>query len=111
ATLPAVWDPLQPRAVVLTNLFRDQLDRYGEIDIVAGRWRAVLDGRPPGETVVIFNADDPLVSDVGAKFAGTTVPFGIADASCPASITCTTSWRPRRAVCSWACPCRRWRAG
>ena len=84
ATLPAVWDPLQPRAVVLTNLFRDQLDRYGEIDIVAGRWRAVLDGRPPGETVVIFNADDPLVSDVGAKFAGTTVPFGIADASCGA---------------------------
>ena len=84
ATLPAVWDSLQPRAVVLTNLFRDQLDRYGEIDIVAGRWRAVLDGRPPGETVVIFNADDPLVSDVGAKFAGTTVPFGIADASCGA---------------------------
>lgn len=84
ATLPVVWEPLQPRAVVLINLFRDQLDRYGEIDIVAGRWRAVLDGRPPGNTAVVFNADDPLVSDVGRKFAGATVPFGIADASCGA---------------------------
>src|SRR2546426_3773281 len=65
ATLPAGWDPLQPRAVVLTNLFRDQLDRYGEIDIVARRRRAGLGGPPPGGTVVIFNADDPLVSDVG----------------------------------------------
>ena len=82
ATLPAVWDPLRPRAVVLTNLFRDQLDRYGEIDLVAGRWRAVLDGRPPGDTAVVFNADDPLVSEVGGRFAGTTVPFGIDDVSC-----------------------------
>ena len=40
--MPVVWEPLYPRAVVLTNLFRDQLDRYGEIDLVAGRWRTAL---------------------------------------------------------------------
>src|SRR2546426_5102148 len=56
ATLPAVWDPLQPRAVGLTNLFRDQLDRDGEIYNVGGAWRAVLDGRPPRETGVVLHA-------------------------------------------------------
>ncbi len=81
ATLPLVWDPLRPRAVVLTNLFRDQLDRYGEIDLIAGRWRSVLDHQPPGHAAVIFNADDPMVSEVGVRFAGVTVPFGIEDPS------------------------------
>src|SRR5256886_16684811 len=47
ATLPAVWDSLQPRAVVLTNLFRDQLDRYGGVDIVFRRLRPGPDWPPP----------------------------------------------------------------
>ncbi len=80
ATLPLVTPSLRPRAVVLTNLFRDQLDRYGEIDIVASRWRAALE-QLDAKTVVIFNADDPLVSDVGRERQA-TVPFGIEDDSC-----------------------------
>lgn len=84
ATLPVVWESLQPRAVVLTNLFRDQLDRYGEIDLISGRWRAALQGHPVGDTAIIFNADDPLVSEVGVQSGGRQIPFGIADASCGA---------------------------
>lgn len=81
ATLPLVWEALHPRAVVLTNLFRDQLDRYGEIDIVASRWRAALHDHPQPETAVIYNADDPLVAEVGTQTPGHSIPFGIADAS------------------------------
>ncbi len=80
ATLPLVTAALAPRVIVLTNLFRDQLDRYGEIDIVAGRWRTALRSVPSG-TAVVFNADDPLVADVGMDYPGPSVAFGIADAS------------------------------
>jgi UDP-N-acetylmuramyl tripeptide synthase len=82
ATLPTVWTALRPRAVVLTNLFRDQLDRYGEIDLVSGRWRAALHDHPLPDVAVIYNADDPLVAEVGVQTPGRRVPFGIADPSC-----------------------------
>ncbi|MDQ7819304.1 MAG: MurT ligase domain-containing protein [Armatimonadota bacterium] len=82
ATVPLVWAPLRPRVAVLCNLFRDQLDRYGEIDLVSSRWRTAL-AQDPGEAVVVYNADDPLVADVGRTLPR-QVPFGIADASCGA---------------------------
>ncbi|HXF82171.1 MAG TPA: MurT ligase domain-containing protein [bacterium] len=81
ATLPLVQGALRPRAVVLTNLFRDQLDRYGEIEIIAGRWRAALEGLDR-HAAVVFNADDPLVAEVGGRHGGPQVPFGLEDASC-----------------------------
>jgi UDP-N-acetylmuramyl tripeptide synthase len=81
ATLPALWTPLTPRVAVLLNLFRDQLDRYGEIDLLSTRWQAAL-GQPGGRAAVVYNADDPLVADVGRAYGGPQVPFGIADASC-----------------------------
>ena len=42
AALPEVARRVRPRAIVLGNLFRDQLDRYGELELIAERWR---DGR------------------------------------------------------------------
>ncbi|HLE78261.1 MAG TPA: MurT ligase domain-containing protein [bacterium] len=81
ATLPVITGTLVPRSIVLTNLFRDQLDRYGEIDLVAGRWQRAL-SLVPAHTAVIFNADDPLVADVGTGYPGPRLAFGIADASC-----------------------------
>ena len=81
ATLPLVQPSLRPHTLLLTNLFRDQLDRYGEIDIVAGRWRGALEGLDPSAAVV-FNADDPLVSDVGRAHPGPQIPFGIEDDTC-----------------------------
>ncbi len=81
ATVPALQEALKPRVLVFTNLFRDQLDRYGEIDLIADRWRAVVRALPP-EVAVVFNADDPLVSEVAMHHRGTRYPFGIDDASC-----------------------------
>ena len=64
-----------PRAVVLTNLFRDQLDRYGEIDRLAEAWVASLRGIP-GLTLII-NADDPLVTHVALTSGLPLVTFGL----------------------------------
>jgi len=56
--LEAVTDQLQPRALVLANLFRDQLDRYGELETIADRWARVVAGLPSSSALVL-NADDP----------------------------------------------------
>jgi UDP-N-acetylmuramyl tripeptide synthase len=75
---------LAPRAILLLNLFRDQLDRYGELEVIADRWAAVA-ASLPGTTTLILNADDPLIADLGrnpAASRGTRVRyFGIEDAS------------------------------
>ena len=59
AYLPVVAEATQPRVVALLNLSRDQLDRVGEVRMMAGRWRRELGGL---ETTVVANADDPLVA-------------------------------------------------
>jgi len=61
--LGPVVDELRPRALLLANLFRDQLDRYGELDSIAERWAAVVARRDP-RTRLVLNADDPLVADL-----------------------------------------------
>jgi len=62
--LAPVVEELAPRAIVLANLFRDQLDRYGELEIIADRWAQVV-ARVAGRTALVLNADDPLVADLG----------------------------------------------
>jgi UDP-N-acetylmuramyl tripeptide synthase len=57
--LPRVLTATGASSVVLLNLSRDQLDRTNEVRMVAGRWRAALAAAP--HTVVVANADDPLV--------------------------------------------------
>jgi UDP-N-acetylmuramyl tripeptide synthase len=57
--LPEVSRRLRPKALLLGNLFRDQLDRYGELELVAGRWRAAVAALPHAQLVV--NGDDPQV--------------------------------------------------
>jgi UDP-N-acetylmuramyl tripeptide synthase len=70
---------LAPRAVLLGNLFRDQLDRYGELDTIADRWAAAVSGLPAGSGVVL-NADDPLIADLGRLVPHATY-FGVEDPS------------------------------
>jgi UDP-N-acetylmuramyl tripeptide synthase len=55
---------VRPRAVCLGNLFRDQLDRYGELELIAERWRAAVTSLPDG-TVLVLNGDDPQVGSLG----------------------------------------------
>src|SRR6266508_419969 len=76
---PDVAERLRPRAVCLGNLFRDQLDRYGELEQVAERWRAAVGALPESSTLVV-NADDAQVGDLTAEHAG-GVTFGLDDPS------------------------------
>ncbi len=61
--LDGVVPQLRPRALLLANLFRDQLDRYGELETIADRWAATVAAAPA--TQLVLNADDPLVADLG----------------------------------------------
>jgi len=79
AALPEVVRSIRPRVVSLGNLFRDQLDRYGELEIVAERWRSAVNGLAD-DTWLVVNADDPLVADLGAARAR-SVMFGVDDRS------------------------------
>jgi UDP-N-acetylmuramyl tripeptide synthase len=62
--LPQVVSELEPRLVVLGNLFRDQLDRYGELEHLADEWARTVASRA-GSTEFVLNADDPLIADLG----------------------------------------------
>jgi UDP-N-acetylmuramyl tripeptide synthase len=64
AWLPRVVEDLSPTLLVLGNLFRDQLDRYGELERLADEWAATIAARE-GRTGLVLNADDPLIADLG----------------------------------------------
>jgi UDP-N-acetylmuramyl tripeptide synthase len=76
ATLPAAARTLAPRAIAFTNLFRDQLDRYGEVDSVFEFWRRALAGTPASATLVL-NADDPSVAELAEGWSGPVEWFGL----------------------------------
>jgi UDP-N-acetylmuramyl tripeptide synthase len=74
--LPEVARRIRPKALLLCNLFRDQLDRYGELELVAARWREAVAGLPDAQLVV--NGDDPQVGDLALVHGGARV-FGLDD--------------------------------
>jgi len=76
AWLAPLCEELRPRALMLGNLFRDQLDRYGELDAIADRWAGVVASR--GGAGLVLNADDPLVADLGRGRDG-ALYFGVSD--------------------------------
>jgi len=65
AALPDVALALEPRVLVLMNLFRDQLDRYGELETIADLWASLM-RELPAETTLVVNADDPALADLPA---------------------------------------------
>lgn len=77
AAVPTLVEQTRPRVVVLMNLFRDQLDRYGELEHLAQRWRSVVADLDPDATLV-YNADDPAVAEIGAEHPN-SVAYGIED--------------------------------
>jgi hypothetical protein len=77
AALPEAVTRLRPGVVTLGNLFRDQLDRYGELELVAERWRAMVAALPP-ETTLVVNADDAVVADL-ADGRAAAIRFGLDD--------------------------------
>ena len=79
AWLPRVADQVDPKLILLSNLFRDQLDRYGELELLADRWEGVMDANE-GRSRFVLCADDPLVADLGREREGVTY-FGLDDDS------------------------------
>lgn len=76
AAFARIASDLQPRVTLVTNLFRDQLDRYGEVDTVAERWRESLK-RLPASTMLALNADDPAVAALADDNPGQTLYYGV----------------------------------
>ncbi len=75
ATVPLALRHVRPRVLLLHNVFRDQLDRYGEVHFVAGLWRTAA-SQLSSETTLVLNADDPSVAALG-----TGITYGLDDAS------------------------------
>jgi UDP-N-acetylmuramyl tripeptide synthase len=73
--LPQVLPQVRPRALLLGNLFRDQLDRYGELETIAERWSQALQATPIER--LVLNADDPVVADLGRDRS--PLYFGVED--------------------------------
>jgi UDP-N-acetylmuramyl tripeptide synthase len=79
AALPEVAVRIRPRALCLGNLFRDQLDRYGELEHVAERWRSAAK-ELPAQAALAVNGDDPQVGDLAREHRRAAV-FGVDDPS------------------------------
>jgi UDP-N-acetylmuramyl tripeptide synthase len=73
--LDTVAAQLRPRVILLGNLFRDQLDRYGELETIADRWAQDLHA---GQ--LVLNADDPLIADLG-RDRSEALYYGVQDDS------------------------------
>jgi lipid II isoglutaminyl synthase (glutamine-hydrolysing) len=76
--LDRVVPELRPRAIVLANLFRDQLDRYGEIDAIADRWEQTVREGAGSDATLVCNADDPVLADI-ARDRPRSICFGVED--------------------------------
>lgn len=74
--VPKVLQPIQPKVILCLNLFRDQLDRYGEVDIISQRWGDAIASLPP-ETVIVNNADDPTLCYMGQHLNQKVLFFGL----------------------------------
>ncbi len=74
--LPLVLKDCQPQYILGLNLFRDQLDRYGEVDTIAQRWGKAI-APLPDSTTIILNADDPTLAYLGQNLKQQVLFFGL----------------------------------
>lgn len=76
ATLPLIIQDLHPHVIILTNLFRDQLDRYGDLEGLIKKMGAALSILPETTTLVV-NGDDPLLFSLTQETSLSTLYFGL----------------------------------
>lgn len=74
ATLPLVAPSLPIRIAVVTNVFRDQLDRYGELDATIDK---LLQGLQSTNATVVLNGDDPLARHIGLHCGRPSLYFSL----------------------------------
>ena len=75
AYTPIVFDHITPDVLVVTNLFRDQLDRYGEIELTAGFIKKAIEKAP--DIKLVLNGDDPFSAQFGYILEREAKYFGI----------------------------------
>lgn len=80
ATMPQACKEIRPRAAVVTNFFRDQLDRYGELEHTVNFVGRGLEQLAAGARTAL-NADDPLCASLGQRAGVTPLYYGIEDES------------------------------
>ncbi len=78
AAFSEVCRNVKPQIVLITNLFRDQLDRYGEIDTLTQKWQKALKEQPK-ESVVLLNSDDAAIASLGKSLRQKVIYFGLGD--------------------------------
>lgn len=76
--LPKVLPQIQPKYILCLNLFRDQLDRYGEVDSISRRWQKAISPLST-DTVVILNGDDPTLAYLGQQLSQRVLCFGLSE--------------------------------
>ena len=74
--MPLVLKDCQPQYILGLNLFRDQLDRYGEVDTIAQKWQKAI-APLPFDTTIILNADDPTLAYLGHQLTQKVLFFGL----------------------------------
>ncbi len=82
--LDSLASQLRPRVILLGNLFRDQLDRYGELETIADHWAAAVNRmptHPARDSMLVLNADDPAIADLGRERDAPVLYFGVEDDS------------------------------
>jgi lipid II isoglutaminyl synthase (glutamine-hydrolysing) len=74
--IPLVLPQLQPRYIMALNLFRDQLDRYGEVDTIVYKWGKAIADLPT--TTLVVNGDDPALTHLGLEMTKAPLPKQVA---------------------------------
>jgi UDP-N-acetylmuramyl tripeptide synthase len=98
ATVPEAVRELRPLGLVVTNFFRDQLDRFGELDTTVSFIGRGLDAMQ-GHGFVALNADDPLVAYLGRGRGGHVVYYGVEDPASGSKVMTQTREQCQCLVC------------
>ncbi len=98
AAVPEAIRELRPSGVVVTNFFRDQLDRFGELDTTVALVGRGLDSMQ-GRGFVALNSDDPLVASLGRERGGHVLYYGVEDPACGSLVMTQTREQRQCLVC------------
>lgn len=79
-TLPLILKEIKPDYIILLNLFRDQLDRYGEVNIITSKWNQSLK-KLSSKTTLILNSDDPQIAYLGLNSRAKNLYYGVSGES------------------------------
>jgi len=74
--LPLLLNRIKPDKILILNLFRDQLDRYGEVNTIATKWLESLK-KLSDKTEIFINGDDPQLYYIGTKLSQKVKYFGV----------------------------------